>query len=223
MEFENGVLHFSPFMSVTLGIIVLFLGKRINDAVGFLREFSIPEPVTGGLIVSVLIALVYVLSGVEVEFELTARDVLLVYFFTTIGINASLKDLLSGGKPLIKARVDTDGGEKINQQDISCCQIETDFDTANEIQQRNQQGRYQAAGDRLRYAEFPEKTNSVIDPLAEEQHDNAQCNREKGTKLQNTVIEFHGIERLNARSSKVYGYLFPCSPGLDSGFTGLRR
>jgi len=101
MEFENGVLHFSPFMSVTLGIIVLFLGKRINDAVGFLREFSIPEPVTGGLIVSVLIALVYVLSGVEVEFELTTRDVLLVYFFTTIGINASLKDLLSGGKPLI--------------------------------------------------------------------------------------------------------------------------
>ena len=101
MEFENGVLHFSPFMSVTLGIIVLFLGKRINDVVGFLREFSIPEPVTGGLIVSVLIALVYVLSGVEVEFELTTRDVLLVYFFTTIGINASLKDLLSGGKPLI--------------------------------------------------------------------------------------------------------------------------
>jgi len=101
MEFENGILQFSPFMSVTLGIVVLFLGKRINDAVGFLREFSIPEPVTGGLIVSVLIALVYVTSGVEVEFELTTRDVLLVYFFTTIGINASLKDLLSGGKPLI--------------------------------------------------------------------------------------------------------------------------
>src|SRR5210317_648673 len=101
MEFENGVLQLSAFFSVTLGIVVLFLGKRINDAVGFLREFSIPEPVTGGLIVSVLIALVSVASGVEVEFELTTRDVLLVYFFTTIGINASLKDLLSGGKPLI--------------------------------------------------------------------------------------------------------------------------
>jgi ESS family glutamate:Na+ symporter len=101
MEFDNGVLQFSPFMSVTLGIVVLFLGKRINDGVGFLREFSIPEPVTGGLIVSVLILLVYITSGVEVDFELTTRDVLLVYFFTTIGINASLKDLLSGGKPLI--------------------------------------------------------------------------------------------------------------------------
>jgi ESS family glutamate:Na+ symporter len=66
-----------------------------------LREFSIPEPVTGGLLFSVLIALVYLVTGVEVEFELTARDLLLVYFFTTIGINASLKDLLSGGKPLV--------------------------------------------------------------------------------------------------------------------------
>ena len=101
MEFENGVLHFTPFFAVTLGIVVLFLGKRVNDAVGFLREFSIPEPVTGGLIVSVLIALVYVTSAVEIEFDLAARDVLLVYFFTTIGINSSLKDLLSGGKPLV--------------------------------------------------------------------------------------------------------------------------
>lgn len=101
MEFENGILHFGPFFAVTLGIIVLFVGKRLNEAIGFLREFSIPEPVTGGLLFSILIALVYMLSGVEIEFELTARDVLLVYFFTTIGINASLKDLLSGGKPLL--------------------------------------------------------------------------------------------------------------------------
>jgi ESS family glutamate:Na+ symporter len=101
MEFKDGVLQLSAFMSITLGIVVLFVGKRINDAVRFLREFSIPEPVTGGLIFSVLIALVYFISDIEISFELTARDVLLVYFFTTIGINASLKDLLSGGKPLI--------------------------------------------------------------------------------------------------------------------------
>jgi len=101
MELTEGVLHIGSFLAVTLGIIVLFVGKRLNDAVRFLREFSIPEPVTGGLIFSVLFGLVHAASGVAVEFELTARDVLLVYFFTTIGINASLKDLLSGGRPLI--------------------------------------------------------------------------------------------------------------------------
>ena len=101
MEFENGVLQIEPFLSITLGIIVLFVGKRLNDKIGFLREFSIPEPVTGGLLFSIFFAVVYGASGVAVNFELSARDILLVYFFTTIGINASLKDLAEGGKPLV--------------------------------------------------------------------------------------------------------------------------
>ncbi len=101
MEFDNGILHISAFISVTMGIIVLFVGKRVNGLIRFLQEFSIPEPVTGGLIFSVMIALLYVVTGIEIEFELKARDFLLVYFFTTIGINASLKDLVKDGKPLI--------------------------------------------------------------------------------------------------------------------------
>ena len=101
MEFDNGILQFGAFFSVTLGIFVLFVGKRINNAVGFLREFSIPEPVTGGLLCTLLIAVLFFSSGIEISFDLAARDVLLVYFFTTIGINSSLKDLLSGGKPLV--------------------------------------------------------------------------------------------------------------------------
>jgi ESS family glutamate:Na+ symporter len=99
--FENGVLQVGPFLAVTIGIIVLFIGKRLNDAFGFLREFSIPEPVTGGLLFSLGTAVLYAVSDVAIEFNLGVRDVLLVYFFTTIGINASVKDLLSGGKPLV--------------------------------------------------------------------------------------------------------------------------
>ncbi|USD38022.1 MULTISPECIES: sodium/glutamate symporter [Ferrimonas] len=98
---DNNVLTISPFFTITIGIFVLFLGRRLNASVGFLREFSIPEPVTGGLLVSLLLTLVYLLTAVEIEFTLNARDVLLVYFFTTIGINASLGDLLKGGKPLL--------------------------------------------------------------------------------------------------------------------------
>lgn len=101
MELADGILSFDSLFAVTLGIVVLFLGKRVNSAVGIFKEFSIPEPVTGGLIASLLIGLVYVTTGVAVEFDLAARDTLLVYFFTTIGINASIKDLLSGGRPLV--------------------------------------------------------------------------------------------------------------------------
>ncbi|MEJ2326993.1 MAG: sodium/glutamate symporter, partial [Chromatiaceae bacterium] len=92
MELQDGIVRIGGFLAVTLGIIVLFVGKRLNDAFGFLRELSIPEPVTGGLLFSVLFGLVYWATGVAVEFDLGARDVLLVYFFTTIGINASLAD-----------------------------------------------------------------------------------------------------------------------------------
>jgi glutamate:Na+ symporter, ESS family len=101
MDIQDGVLRIDSFLAVTIGILVLFVGKRINDGVRTLRELSIPEPVTGGLLFSILFALLYVVSGTAVEFELRARDVLLVYFFTTIGLNARAADLLAGGKPLI--------------------------------------------------------------------------------------------------------------------------
>ncbi len=99
MEMVDGVLKIDKFLTVTLGIIVLFVVKRLNGAVGFLREFNIPEPVTGGLLFLVLFGIIFAVSGTAVEFDQEARDVLLVYFFTTIGINASLKDLRAGGKP----------------------------------------------------------------------------------------------------------------------------
>jgi len=101
MELQDDVLQISPLLAVTMGIVVLFVGKRLNDVFGVLREFSIPEPVTGGILFSVVFGLVYAMSGIAVQFDLAARDVLLVYFFTTIGLNASVRDLLAGGKPLI--------------------------------------------------------------------------------------------------------------------------
>ena len=101
IELADGVLSLSSFFTVTIGIFVLFVGRRLNSVITPLREFSIPEPVTGGILFSVLIAIIYTTTSIEVEFDLTARNVLLVYFFTTIGINASLKDLVKGGMPLI--------------------------------------------------------------------------------------------------------------------------
>lgn len=101
MEFENNVLHLGSFFAVTMGIVVLFIGRRLNQVISFLKEFSIPEPVSGGILASLFFAALYATTSIEVQFDLFARDVLLVYFFTTIGINSSLKDLFKGGKPLV--------------------------------------------------------------------------------------------------------------------------
>jgi ESS family glutamate:Na+ symporter len=97
----SGALQVKPFLSVTAGIVVLFVGKALNERVALLRNYNIPEPVTGGLLFSLAFTLLHLAGGVEINFELTARDVLLVYFFTTIGINARIGDLKSGGKPLL--------------------------------------------------------------------------------------------------------------------------
>ena len=90
MELLDGILKIDHFLTVTLGIVVLFIGKRLNQVVPAFREFSIPEPVTGGLLMCALFYALHVFGGISVEFTLGARDILLVYFFTTIGINAIL-------------------------------------------------------------------------------------------------------------------------------------
>jgi ESS family glutamate:Na+ symporter len=96
----DGLVQVRPFLSVTIAILALFAGKALNRHVRPLREYNIPEPVTGGLLFAVALGVVYAVSGLKVGFEMTARDVLLVYFFTTIGINARMSDLRAGGRPL---------------------------------------------------------------------------------------------------------------------------
>ncbi|AMJ96699.1 glutamate permease [Alteromonas stellipolaris] len=92
---------FDSFMSYTLGILVFFVGFLLTKRSKVLREFNIPEPVTGGLIAAVAFYLLYAVANVEVSFDLSTRDRLLVYFFTAIGLNARFSDLKEGGKPLL--------------------------------------------------------------------------------------------------------------------------
>jgi|688.fasta_scaffold06932_3 ESS family glutamate:Na+ symporter len=101
MNIVDGQLQVQSFLAVTLGILVLFIGKSLNNSVRLLREFTIPEPVSGGLFVAVLISLLHFVFGLEINFSLRARDVLLVVFFTTVGMNASFADLRRGGRALV--------------------------------------------------------------------------------------------------------------------------
>jgi glutamate:Na+ symporter, ESS family len=89
------------FLSLTVGIVVFFVGVLITQHVKFLRIFSIPEPVSGGLMAAAAISLVYFVFNLEIGFDLTTRDRLLVIFFATVGINARLADLVAGGRTLL--------------------------------------------------------------------------------------------------------------------------
>jgi len=69
----------------------------VNGRIPWLREYGIPEPVTGGLIASTVLTLLVMATGTEIKFDLAARDTLLIVFFTTVGLSANLRLLAMGG------------------------------------------------------------------------------------------------------------------------------
>ena len=97
------------FMSYTIGILVFFVGMALTNKLPILQKFHIPEPVTGGFCAALVIYGIYLWQGWVIEFDLSTRDRLLVYFFTAIGLNARFQDLLRGGKPLLVLLVLTIG------------------------------------------------------------------------------------------------------------------
>lgn len=97
---DESTILVPSFIAFTLGMIVYFVGAHLTRRHAILRNFNIPEPVSGGIAAALVIWLVYVVLGREIDFELRARDILLVIFFTTIGLNARFSDLARGGRPL---------------------------------------------------------------------------------------------------------------------------
>ncbi len=94
------VVQFPDFMAITCGLVAYLIGESINNRVALLRRFNIPDPVTGGLLVAVLLFALHEFEIVEIGFDTHARDLLLLIFFTGIGLNARISDLVKGGRPL---------------------------------------------------------------------------------------------------------------------------
>jgi len=95
------VIQLPDFMAVTFGLVTYLLGEAINARAALLRRLSIPDPVTGGLLVALLFFALHEAGVVELHFDTHARDLLLLMFFTGIGLNARLADLVQGGRPLL--------------------------------------------------------------------------------------------------------------------------
>ncbi|MEM1431024.1 MAG: sodium/glutamate symporter [Pseudomonadota bacterium] len=89
------------FIAATLGLIVFFLGAFLTRKVAFLQDYNIPEPVSGGIAIALVTWAYFALTGRQIVFELDVRDYLLVLFFSTIGLNARVADLLRGGRLLV--------------------------------------------------------------------------------------------------------------------------
>ncbi|MCX7868599.1 MAG: sodium/glutamate symporter, partial [Terrimicrobiaceae bacterium] len=89
------------FTTLNASILVLALGKWLTRRLAPLRDFNIPEPVTGGLLAAAAMLAAHLALGVSISFDLAARDFLLLYFFSAIGLNSDVATLRAGGKPLV--------------------------------------------------------------------------------------------------------------------------
>lgn len=94
-------MQLEPRTTLIIAILVLFLGRLLNDRVRFFRDYNIPEPVTGGLLASLLVGLLYWVTEIEINFDMGNRDMLLVVFFTAIGLSSRLDVLRKGGRVLM--------------------------------------------------------------------------------------------------------------------------
>ena len=97
----TNMLELDGRQTLIIAILVLFLGKFLNKRINFLREYNISEPVTGGVVASIVFGALYFLFNAEFVFSLNQRDSLLIVFFTTIGLSSRFSTLIEGGKSLI--------------------------------------------------------------------------------------------------------------------------
>ncbi|WP_456295166.1 sodium/glutamate symporter [Vibrio sp. AK197] len=92
----NQVISIGTLESFLIAIGVLFLGHFINSRIPLLKQFNIPEPIVGGLMVALVITLVH-FQGVDLAFSLPLQNTFMLMFFSTVGLAANYTQLLKGG------------------------------------------------------------------------------------------------------------------------------
>lgn len=96
------MLKLDPITTLAIASLLYLLGVYIINHVSILKKLCIPAPVIGGLLFSVLVAILdsthILIIKLDSEF---IQNFFMLAFFTTIGLGASLKLLRLGGKLLI--------------------------------------------------------------------------------------------------------------------------
>ncbi|MDO4223480.1 MAG: sodium/glutamate symporter [Acinetobacter sp.] len=92
---------FSAFYTLIAAVIVLLLGRVLVNNISFLRRYSIPEPVAGGLVASALFTIAHSVFGLDIKYHDELRNSFMLIFFTSIGLSANFSRLRVGGSALL--------------------------------------------------------------------------------------------------------------------------
>ena len=94
-------LKLDMIQTLALAAIVLFVGYGIRRRVGFLDRYNIPAPVVGGFLFASLSLALRLTEVLAFEFNTMLQTPLMIAFFTTIGLGASLSLLRVGGPQVL--------------------------------------------------------------------------------------------------------------------------
>lgn len=92
------MFHLDTLSTLVAATLTLLLGRKLVHSVSFLKKYTIPEPVAGGLLVALALLVLKKSMGWEVNFDMSLRDPLMLAFFATIGLNANIASLRAGGR-----------------------------------------------------------------------------------------------------------------------------
>jgi ESS family glutamate:Na+ symporter len=95
------LLQLDLIQTVAFAGVVLFAGYGLRRLIRPLERFNIPAPVVGGLLISLITLIFHQYQITPFQFDTTLRDPLMIAFFTTIGLAASLSLLRVGGPQVL--------------------------------------------------------------------------------------------------------------------------
>jgi len=94
-------VHLDMVQTLALAAIVLFAGYGIRRRIGVLDRYNIPAPVVGGFLFAALALVLRVAGLLTFAFTATLQAPLMIAFFTSIGLGASLALLKVGGPQVL--------------------------------------------------------------------------------------------------------------------------
>lgn len=87
--------------TLLMACIALALGMLAVKHTKFLRNNHIPEAVVGGFIVATILFIINKITNYTFKFDTSLQSLLMITFFSSIGLSSDFSKLIKGGKPLL--------------------------------------------------------------------------------------------------------------------------
>ena len=94
-------INIDMVQALALAVLAYYGGSWLKKRIRVLERFSVPSPVVGGMPLAFVLSVLEANGILQVNFDGKLQSMLMLAFFTTIGMMASLKLIKQGGKLLV--------------------------------------------------------------------------------------------------------------------------